>query len=249
MKLQKLLSYTRQAVEKYHLIEAGDKIAVGLSGGKDSITLLYALSHLSKFYPKPFSVYAVTIDMGFSNYDVSPLEKICKSLNVSFVKISTEIGTIIFEERKEQNPCSLCATFRRGALLHAAKELGCNKIAYGHHNDDIIETMMMALFFEGRFYSFGPYTYFEDQEIAIIRPLIYVAENEIIGFMNQQQLKPVKNPCPADHHTKREEMKQLIKQLNSQYPGLKKRLFSAIQNGAIEDWNQIKRRDFKENYE
>ncbi len=237
MKLQKLLSYTRQSIDEYHLIESGDKIVVGLSGGKDSIALLYALSYLKRFYPKPFFIYAVTIDMGFSNYDTSSLEKLCDSLQVPFKKISTEIGTIVFEERKENNPCALCAKFRRGALVNAARELGCNKIAYGHHKDDIIETMMMSLFFEGRFYSFGPYTYFEDQKIAIIRPLIYVSENEIIGFMNQQQLKPVKNPCPADRHTKREEIKQLIKQLNNQYPSLKKRLFRAIQNGKIEDWN------------
>lgn len=242
MKLQKLLSYTRQAVEDYHLIEQGDKIVVGLSGGKDSIALLYALSHLQQFYPDSFSVHAVTVDMGFSEYDTTPLQNLCACLQVPFTKISTKIGSIVFEERKEKNPCALCAKLRRGALLNAAQELGCNKIAYGHHKDDIIETMLLSLFFEGHFYSFGPYTYFPDREIAVIRPLVYVSENEIIGFMNKQNLISIKNPCPADKNTKREEMKQLLKELNHRYPGIKKRLFSAIQNGDIDDWNRkIKR--------
>ena len=149
MELQKLLSYTRQAVKDYNLIEQNDKIMIGLSGGKDSIALLYALSHLRRFYPNSFSIHAVTVDMGFSNYDTTSLQKLCDLLQVPFTKISTKIGTIIFEERKEKNPCALCAKFRRGALLNAAQELGCNKIAYGHHKDDVIETMLLSLFFEG----------------------------------------------------------------------------------------------------
>lgn len=240
MELQKLLSYTRQAVKDYHLIEQNDKIMIGLSGGKDSIALLYALSHLCRFYPNSFSIHAVTVDMGFSNYDTTSLQKLCDLLQVPFTKISTKIGTIIFEERKEKNPCALCAKFRRGALLNAAQELGCNKIAYGHHKDDVIETMLLSLFFEGRFYSFGPYTYFPDRNIAVIRPLIYVSEKEVIGFIKKQNLLPIKNPCPVDQHTKREEMKNLLKELNHQYPGIKKRLFSAIQNGKIEDWDRKK---------
>ncbi len=237
MKLQKLLSYTRQAIDKYDLIEQGDKILVGLSGGKDSIALLYALSHLQHFYPIPFSVYAVTVDMGFPSYNTTMLQTICEQLQVEFIQVKTEIAGIVFEQRKEAHPCALCAKLRRGALLQEAQRFGCNKIAYGHHKDDVIETMMMSLFFEGRFSSFGPYTYFPDQQIAVIRPLIYVSENEIIGFMNQQKLIPMKNPCPADHHTKREEMKQLIKQLNSYYPDIKKRLFTAVEHSKIDDWN------------
>ena len=147
MELQKLLSYTLQAVKDYHLIEQNDKIMIGLSGGKDSIALLYALSHLRRFYPNSFSIHAVTVDMGFSNYDTTSLQKLCDLLQVPFTKISTKIGTIIFEERKEKNPCSLCANLRRGAINSIAIEQGCNKIALGHNQDDVLETFLLNLLY------------------------------------------------------------------------------------------------------
>ena len=157
MKLQRLLSLTRQAVDTYHMIDSGDHIAVGISGGKDSLTLLYALANLRRFYPQPFSLSAITVDLGFGNMDLEPVKALCSRFSVPYRIIPTEIGKIIFEARKESNPCSLCARMRKGALNQAALELGCNKIAYAHHKDDVVETMLLSMLYEGRFYSFPPY--------------------------------------------------------------------------------------------
>jgi len=238
MKLQKLLGYTRKALDDYKMIDTGDKIAVGISGGKDSLTLLYALSHLRHFYPKKFDIEAITVSMGFNDMDFSPVEKLCKDLGVNYTIVYTEIGDIVFSHRKETNPCSLCAKMRKGAFNIKAKELGCNKEAYAHHNDDVIETMMMSLIYEGRFYCFSPVTYLDKSGITLIRPLIYVREADIKGFSNTYNLPVIKNPCPANGNTKRQYVKELIKTLQSENPGLKERLFHAVKSGNIPGWNK-----------
>ena len=236
MKLQRLLSLTRQAVDDYALIDSGDKIAVGISGGKDSLTLLYALHGLKRFYPNEFELSAITVDLGFENFDLSPVRSLCSELSVPFTVVPTDIGKILFETRKESNPCALCAKMRKGALNETAKQLGCNKIAYAHHRDDLIETMLLSLIYEGRFYAFSPKTLLDRTELTVIRPMIYVSEADVIGFKNRFSLPVCKNPCPVDGKTKREYVKQLTKQLNLQAPGVKERLFHAITEGNIEGW-------------
>ena len=236
MKLQRLLSLTRQAVDDYALIDSGDKIAVGISGGKDSLTLLYALHGLKRFYPNEFELSAITVDLGFENFDLSPVRSLCSELSVPFTVVPTDIGKILFETRKESNPCALCAKMRKGALNETAKQMGCNKIAYAHHRDDLIETMVLSLIYEGRFYAFSPKTFLDRTELTVIRPMIYVSEADVIGFKNRFSLPVCKNPCPVDGKTKREYVKQLTKQLNLQAPGVKERLFHAITEGNIEGW-------------
>ncbi len=237
MTLQKLLSYTRRAVDDYKMIEPGDKIAVGISGGKDSLTLLYALHGLKRFYPNPFTIEAITVAV-FKDMDFSPVTALCQKLEIPYTVVPTEIGEIVFHERKEENPCSLCAKMRKGAFNEQAKILGCNKVAYAHHKDDIVETMLMSMIFEGRFHSFSPYTYLDRMDLTVIRPLLYVPEADIIGFKNKYQLSVCKNPCPADGHTKREYAKNLVCQLNTENPGAKERMFTAIINGNMAGWPQ-----------
>ena len=240
MKLQRVLSEVRKAVDDYRMIAEGDKIAVGISGGKDSLTLLYALSGLRRFYPHPFELVAVTVDLGFANLDLSELKKLCEKLEVPYTVIKTQIGQIVFEQRQENNPCALCAKMRKGALNEAMKQLGCNKIAYAHHMDDVVETMMLSLLYEGRFHTFSPVTYLDDTGLTVIRPLIYMKEADVIGFVRKYEVPVVKSPCPADGHTKREYVKQLLKQLNTENPGVKQRMFTAIQNGCdnLKEWNK-----------
>lgn len=236
MKLQQLLSYTRKAVDDYRMIEDGDKIAIGISGGKDSLTLLYALKGLQRFYPRKFDIVAVTVDLGFKGFDLSGVEALCKELEVPYHVVKTDIGEIIFDVRKESNPCALCAKMRKGAFNEAIKKLGCNKVAYAHHRDDIIETMLLSLIFEGRFHSFSPRTYLDRMDLTVIRPLMYVPEVDVIGFKNKYNLPTAKNPCPADGATKREYAKNLLRQLNLDHPGAKDRMFRAIVNGNIPGW-------------
>ena len=227
MKLQQLLSYTRRALDDYHMISDGDRIAVGISGGKDSLTLLYALAELRRFYPHPYEITAISVNLGFDT-DYSEIEALCKRLNVKYDVVNTEIARIIFEERKEKSPCSLCSKMRKGALNEKALELGCNKIAYAHHKDDVIETMLMSLMYEGRFHTFAPVTNWDRMGLVLIRPLIYVNECDIVGFKNKYQLPVFKNPCPADGITKREYASDLIKQIDEEAPGIRERLFRAI---------------------
>ena len=238
MKIQRLLSLTRQAIDDYDLIQPGDKIAVGISGGKDSLTLLYALQGLQKFYPNQFDLCAITVDLGFGDFDLSPVKSLCEELSVEYTIVPTEIGKILFDTRKESNPCALCAKMRKGALNEAAIRLGCNKIAYAHHRDDLIETMLLSLIYEGRFYSFSPETYLDRTGLTVIRPMIYVNEADVIGFKNRYKLPVCKNPCPVDGKTKREYVKQLTKQLNLDAPGVKERFFHAITEGNIDGWPQ-----------
>ncbi|MGN0382699.1 MAG: tRNA 2-thiocytidine biosynthesis TtcA family protein [Eubacterium sp.] len=236
MKYQQLLSYTRKAVEDYKMINEGDKIAVGISGGKDSLTLLYALSGLRRFYPNHFDLVAITVDLGFDIQDFSAIESFCKMLNVEYHIVKTDIADIVFKQRKEENPCSLCAKMRKGSLNDMALKLNCNKIAYAHHKDDIIETMILSLIFEGRFHSFSPVTFLDRTKLTVIRPLMYVDESEVIGFTNKYTLPVAKSKCPVDGHTKREYAKNLLKQLNYENPGCRERIFHAILTGNIKGW-------------
>ena len=236
MKLQKLLSLTRQAIDAYGMIKENDKIAVGISGGKDSLTLLYALSHLRKFYPDKFDIVAVTVDLGFDNLNLEEIREFCEKLGVEYQIIKTQIAEVVFQVRKESNPCSLCAKMRKGALNKAAKDLGCNKIAYAHHRDDVIDTMMLSLIYEGRFHTFSPKTYLDRMDLFVIRPFLYVSEADIIGFKNRYQLPVCKNPCPVDGKTKREFVKNLIKSINTEAPGVKDRFFHAVASGNIPGW-------------
>lgn len=239
MKLQQLLSYTRKAVDTYHMIEPGDKIAIGISGGKDSLTLLYALNGLKRFYPNPFEIEAITVDLGFEGFELSGIQRLCDTLGVNYSVVKTDIGHIIFDERKEKNPCALCAKMRKGAFNEKAKALGCNKLAYGHHKDDIVETMLLSLIFEGRFYAFSPVTYLDRMDITLIRPLLYVSEADVIGFRNKYALPVSKSPCPANGYTKREYAKTLLAQLNREHPGASERMFSAIIHSDIKGWAEI----------
>lgn len=236
MKLQQLLSFTRKALDEYQMIQEGDHIAVGISGGKDSLTLLYALHGLKRFYPNKFELSAITVDLGYEEFDLDPVHELCQELGVPYKVVKTDIAHILFEERKESNPCSLCAKMRKGALNDAVKEMGCNKVAYAHHKDDIIETMLLSLIFEGRFHSFSPKTYLDRMDLTVIRPIMFVDEADVIGFKNKYNLPVVKSKCPVDGYTKRQYAKELVRQLNTEHPGAKNRMFTAILNGDIEGW-------------
>ncbi len=236
MKLQQMLSYTRKAVDDYGMILPGDTIAIGISGGKDSLAMLYALKHLQRFYPNPFELCAIHVHLGYDSFRLEGIQALCESLHVPFHVVKTDIAKIIFEDRKEASPCSLCAKMRKGALNQKAKELGCNKVAYAHHKDDIVETMLLSLIYEGRFYSFAPVTYLDRMELTVIRPMMYLAEADVICFQNRYQLPTEKNPCPVDGVTKREYVKQLLRQLNLESPGVMNRMFTAISNGNIKGW-------------
>ena len=236
MKMQQVLSYIRRAVDDYHMIEEGDRIAVGISGGKDSLTLLYGLHGLMRFYPNTFNIHAVTVDLGFDNLNLDKIKELCENLEIPYTIVKTDIANIIFNERKETNPCSLCAKMRKGALNEAIKSAGCNKVAYAHHKDDVVETILMSLIFEGRFHTIYPVTYLDRMDLTVIRPLMYMNEADVIGFVNKYQVPVVKSPCPADGYTKREYTKELLKKLNQENPGVKERMFTAIQNGNLKGW-------------
>lgn len=236
MKLQQVLSLVRKAIDEYQMIEEGDKIAIGISGGKDSLTLLYALHGLKRFYPKKFDIHAVTVDLGFNNLNLDEIKALCEQLEVPYTIVKTDIAKIIFEDRKESNPCSLCAKMRKGALNDAIKEAGCNKVAYAHHKDDVVETMLMSLIFEGRFHTFSPNTYLDRMDLTVIRPMIYMQEADVIGFVNKYDVPVVKSPCPADGYTKREYVKELLRNLNLENPGVKERMFTAIKTGNLKGW-------------
>ena len=237
MKLQQLLSVTRRAIDDYNMIQDNDRIAVGVSGGKDSLTLLYALHGLSRFYPHPFTLEAITADLGFPGVSMEPIRQLCEKLNIHYTVVPTEIAKIIFDDRRESNPCALCAKMRKGALNQVAKELNCNKVAYAHHKDDVVETMLMSMIFEGRFHTFSPVTYWDRMGLTLIRPMIYLNEMDVIGFQHKYDLPVVKNKCPADGNTKREYVKDLLKQLTKENPGVKERMFTAIRNSNIKGWS------------
>ena len=234
--MQKLLSYTRRAIDHYHMIEAGDRIAVGVSGGKDSLALLVALANLRKFYPKPYEVVAITLEMGYEEMDFSAVQALCDSLGVAYIRVPTQIKQIVFDIRKEPSPCSLCAKLRRGALHEAALAAGCRKVALGHHFDDVVETYMLSLVYEGRISCFKPVTYLDRKGITLIRPLLYTPEYYIRSFARRMELPIVENPCPADGNPKRQEVKELLRSLEQTHKGLRERIFGAIQRYPLDGW-------------
>ncbi len=232
--LKRMLSFVRRAVDDYGMIEDGDRIAVGISGGKDSLALLVTLSEMRRFYPKKYDIYAITVDMGFEGSDFSEIAELCRRHDVKYKVVNTEIAKIIFDVRKEPNPCSLCAKMRRGSLHLAATELGCNKVALGHHFDDSIETFMMNLFFEGRLGCFSPVTYLSNRRINLIRPMIYATEKDVRYFARQAQLPICASLCPEDKATERENMKNLLSELEKTNKGIKHRIFHAMCTGNID---------------
>lgn len=236
MKLQQVMSRVRKAVDDYKMIEEGDKIAIGISGGKDSLTLLYALNGLKRFYPKHFDIIAISVDLGFKNVSFDKIKALCDDLGVDYHVINTDISQIVFDDRKESNPCSLCAKMRKGALNDLAKSLNCNKIAYAHHEDDVVETYIMSLIYEGRMHTFRPVTYLDRMDLTVIRPLVYMKEADVIGFVNKENVPVLKSPCPVDGYTKREYVKNLIKDINNDAPGVKERIFTALQSSDLDGW-------------
>ena len=247
--MKRVLSYTRRAVDDYNMIEEGDRIAVGVSAGKDSLTLLCALAGLRRFYPKKFDLIAVTVDMGFEpKQDLSPIAALCSELGVEYHVVPSEIYKIIFQTRKEKNPCSLCAKMRRGALHNAAKELGCTSVALGHHFDDVVETFMLNLFFEGRLGCFSPVTYLSRVGIKLIRPMLYMPEKDVAEFARKNELPVLSSPCPADKNTQREEMKQLLRKLERENRGLRYRIFGALSRGNIDGFRDTGRMEGIEKY-
>ncbi len=235
--MQRILSLVRRCVEDYHMIDEGDTVAVGVSGGKDSVLTLAALAKLRDFYPKQFELAALTIDSGVPGTDFTPIADLCRELGVPYRIIGVPIYEIVFVHRQEKNPCSLCAKLRRGALSTELNRQGLGKIALGHHYDDAVETMLMSLFLEGRISCFQPVTYLDRSRVTQIRPLLYVQEREVRGAVRRLGLPVVKNPCPANGSTKREEMKELLLRLDKTYPQLKKKIFGAIQRYPLYGWS------------
>lgn len=234
--MQKLLSYVRRAVDHYHMIEPGDRIAVGVSGGKDSLALLVALAELRRFYPKPYTLVAITLEMGYEQMDFTPVQALCDRLGVEYVRVPTQIKQIVFDVRQEASPCSLCAKLRRGALHETALAAGCRKVALGHHFDDVVETYMLSLMYEGRISCFKPVTYLDRKGITLIRPLLYTPEYYVRKMARRLELPIVENPCPADGNTKRQEVKELLRTLEQQHRGLRERIFGAIQRYPLDGW-------------
>ena len=233
--MQKLIGLVRRCVEDYHMIEEGDRIAVGVSGGKDSLALLVFLAELRRYNHKPFELEAITIDMGLG-MDYSGIRALCRQLEVPFTLVETQIGPVIFDYRKEKNPCSMCAKMRRGALNQALLDRGLNKLALGHHYDDAVETFLMSLLFEGRISCFQPVTDLDRTGIIQIRPMLYIHERTIDNFVSRQGLPVLENRCPVDKTTKREEIKQLVFDLSAKYPDLKERIFGAMQRLPLPEW-------------
>ena len=233
--MQKLIGLVRRCVEDYQMIAPGDRIGVGVSGGKDSLALLVFLAELRKYNHNPFEVEAITVDMGLG-MDFSGIEQLCKDLDVPFNLIKTEIGPIIFDHRKEKNPCSMCSKMRRGALNQAILDRGLNKLALGHHYDDAVETFMMSLIYEGRISCFQPVTDLDRTGIIQIRPMLYIHEKTIDSFVARKGLPVLENRCPVDKNTKREEIKQLIYDLSATYPDLRDRIFGAMQRLPLPEW-------------
>lgn len=232
---KRILGQVRRAIEDYNMIEDGDRIAVGVSG-KDSITLLIALYQLQHFFGKKFTLQAITLKLGIGEYDLAYTENLCRMMGVKYTIEETLIGEIVFEARQEDNPCSLCANMRRGALNNAAKALGCNKVALGHHKDDVIETYMLSTLYEGRIHTFSPVTYLERKQLYLIRPLIYTGEMEIRSFVKANNIIPIKNPCMVDGKTKRQYIKELIYDIYKENRDAKDNIFGAIKRSGIDGW-------------
>jgi len=226
----------RRAVDDYNMIADGDRVAVGVSGGKDSMLLLLALDHLRGFYPRRFELEAVTVELGFEGMDFTPVRELCDSLGVPYTCVRTDIKEIVFDVRQEKNPCSLCAKMRRGAINDVLRQRGISKLALGHHFDDAVETFMMSLLFEGRLSCFDPVTYLDRSGVTQIRPLIYAGEKRIASLAEQLDIPVVENPCPMDRSSKRWEIKQMLAAMSEQYPDMKSKIFGAMQRLPLGRW-------------
>ena len=235
--MQHILGLVRRCVEDYNMIEAGETVAVGVSGGKDSLLTLAALARLREFYPKPFEVQAITLETGMPGMSFEPVADYCEKLHVPYIRIAVPVYDIVFQERQEKNPCSLCAKLRRGSLNTALTEKGIRKIALGHHYDDAVETLLMNLLFEGRIGCFQPVTFLDRTGVTQIRPLLYCHEDDIRRVALRENLPIVHNPCPMDGHSRRQEVKELIASLEERYPDLKQKLFGSLQRYPLYGWN------------
>lgn len=238
--MQKLLSQVRKCVRDYQMLSPGDRVAVGVSGGKDSLALLRLLAELRDHSAVPFELLAVTLDMGYEEMDFSPIADLCARLQVPYTLRRTQIREIVFDIRKEENPCALCAKLRRGILNETAVELGANKVALGHHYDDTVETFALSLIYEGRISCFLPVTYLDRTGLTLIRPMLYLHEKTIRNFAEREHLPVVHNPCPADKNTKREDVKALLYELEGRYPGLKDNIFGGLQRSPLPGWKPVK---------
>ena len=234
--MNKFTGLIRRCAEDYNMIADNDVIAVGVSGGKDSVALLCALSNLSRYYPKKFKLHAVTLDMGFEGVDFSPMSALCEKLGVPYTIKHTETAKVIFEDRNEKNPCALCAKMRRGALNDIINSLGIKKLALAHHYDDAVETFLLSLFFEGRINCFQPVSYMSRADTTVIRPMLYAGERTVKNLVLKENLPIVENPCPKNGKSKREEVKSLIKTLSENYPDLKSKVFGAMQRHPLDGW-------------
>ena len=234
--MQEILGLVRRCVEDYDMIQAGDTVAVGVSGGKDSLLTLTALARLSRFYPKPFRVVAMTIEAGTPGMSFDGVADYCRALGVEYIRVNVPIYEVVFLERREKNPCSLCAKLRRGALSTAMNEHGIRKIALGHHYDDAVETFFMSLIFEGRLSCFQPVTWLDRTQITQIRPLLYIGEQRSANLAKQLELPVVKSTCPMDHTSKRQEIKDLLTTLSAQYPDVRSKVFGAMQRLPLDGW-------------
>jgi len=237
--IEKFTGLVRRCIEDYMMIADGETIAVGVSGGKDSLALLCALVNLKGYYPKRFEIHAVTLDMGFEGADYSSVARLCEELKVPYTVQQTDLARVIFDERREKNPCSLCAKMRRGALHDVIKELGIRKIALAHHFDDAIETFLLSLLYEGRISCFQPVTYMDRSDVTQIRPMLYIGEGAIVKLTEKLNLPVVHNPCPMNGASKREEIKKLIKTLSASYPDLRNKIFGAMQRQPLEGWERV----------
>ena len=232
MQLQQLYSKVRQAIDCYAMIEAGDRIALGVSGGKDSLALLYALAGIRKFYPKSFELVAITVNLGYGD-NYNRVRDLSESLGVEYYEVNTDIA-----ERVTEGGCSLCARLRKGALTDMAGRLNCNSIAYAHNMDDVVETMLLSLIYEGRFSSFWPVTHYEDRGIKLIRPLVFTSQAQVKGFANKYKLPIVENGCPYNRESERAYVRGLLETINKHAPGVKNRMMTAITDGTIGEWTK-----------
>ena len=243
MKLQRLLSYTRKGVDDFNMIEEGDHIAVSMSGGKDSTALLIALAHMRRFYPKKFTIEGISVSLGLPGADFTSMQKLCSDFDVKYTVIETQIGEIIFDIRKEKNPCSLCTKMRKGAFNEVALAHGCNKIAYGQNKDDAIETLFLSLFYEGRIFCFAPVTYMDRTDLTSIRPLIYTPENEIEEFIKRYDIGLSFNNCDVNGKTKRQQIKEFIAANADVYPDIYEKTFGAIARSDIPGWGMVSKNE------
>ena len=236
--MQKILSYLRKAIEDYNMIDEGDKIAIGLSGGKDSISLAMGLKALQRFYPKHFDIIAISVNPGFDFFDSSFLEETCKNIGIEYVEVKSDIKEIVFDLRNEKNPCSLCANLRRGILNSTAVEYGCNKLALGHNEDDVLETFFLNLLYAGNISTFAPVSYMDRSKVTLIRPLIYAPEKYIRNFVKRNEIKVMPKTCPMDGTSKREDMKKMIFDLSIKIPTIRANIIGAIKRAKINGWEE-----------